>query len=109
MVRKGGGKGGTERKLCIYVSFPLLGALFHTPFLPFLLSTGLIFSMTMDGCLPSFLLTRNAWRGTDHFIILSYLLLAVSQVRERREQGREKREGKGRRARRLTIRGFPSV
>ncbi len=41
---------------------------------------GLIYSMGMDGCLPSFLLTQNEWRGTDHYIILSYLLLAVSQV-----------------------------
>jgi len=49
--------------------------------------TGLIYSMTMDGCLPSFLLTRNEWRGTDHFIILSYLLLAVSQVSKGGREG----------------------
>lgn len=48
---------------------------------------GLLYSMSMDGCLPSFLLARNAWRGTDHYIILSYLALAISQVRARQTSG----------------------
>lgn len=36
--------------------------------------------MSLDGCLPAFLLTKNKWRGTTHWIILCYLALATSQV-----------------------------
>lgn len=41
---------------------------------------GLIYQMALDGCLPAFLLTKNRWRGTTHWIILCYLVLATSQV-----------------------------
>ena len=41
---------------------------------------GLIYQLALDGCLPSFLLQKNAWRDTDHYIIGAYLLLALSQV-----------------------------
>lgn len=81
-VGRQAGKEGESKSVCVRteisaVSHPLVSLVHSLP------PTGLIYSMTMDGCLPSFLLTRNEWRGTDHFIILSYLLLAVSQVRRR--------------------------
>ncbi len=41
---------------------------------------GLLYQMALDGCLPAFLLAKNAWRGTTHWIILCYLALATSQV-----------------------------
>lgn len=41
---------------------------------------GLLYQMALDGCLPAFLLSKNSWRGTTHWIILSYLVLATSQV-----------------------------
>jgi hypothetical protein len=36
--------------------------------------------MALDRCLPQFLLTKNSWRDTNHYIILTYLILASSQV-----------------------------
>jgi len=40
--------------------------------------TGLIHRMTLDRCLPQFLLKRNRARGTTHRIIIAFFLLAVS-------------------------------
>jgi amino acid transporter len=39
---------------------------------------GLIRRMTLDRCLPQVLLAQNRWRGTNHFIILVFLLLCCS-------------------------------
>ena len=40
--------------------------------------TGLVRRMSMDLCLPQFLLRRNRWRGTTHWIIVSFFLLCCS-------------------------------
>jgi amino acid transporter len=40
--------------------------------------TGLIRRMSLDRCLPQRLLTENRWRGTNHWIILSFFVLCVS-------------------------------
>ncbi|KAG5191738.1 amino acid permease-domain-containing protein [Tribonema minus] len=42
--------------------------------------TGLIRRMAMDRCLPQFLLRTNEWRGTNHFIIFGFFVLATTQV-----------------------------
>jgi len=40
--------------------------------------TGLMRRMALDRCLPQLLLAKNRWRGTNHFIIGSFFLVAVS-------------------------------
>lgn len=40
--------------------------------------TGLVRRMTLDRTLPQVLLRENRWRGTNHFIILTFFLLCVS-------------------------------
>lgn len=40
--------------------------------------TGLMRRMSLDRCLPQFLLAQNRWRRTNHFIIGSFFLVAVS-------------------------------
>jgi amino acid transporter len=40
--------------------------------------TGLVRRMTLDRCLPQFLLHENRWRHTNHWIILGFLLLCWS-------------------------------
>jgi amino acid transporter len=40
--------------------------------------TGLVRRMTLDRCLPQFLLKQNASRGTNHWIILSFFLVCCS-------------------------------
>jgi amino acid transporter len=39
---------------------------------------GLVRRMTLDRCLPQFLLQENKWRGTNHWIILFFFLLCFS-------------------------------
>lgn len=39
---------------------------------------GLMRRMTLDRCLPQFLLQKNRWRGTDHWILLGFFVLCVS-------------------------------
>ncbi|CAM9830202.1 unnamed protein product [Discosporangium mesarthrocarpum] len=41
---------------------------------------GLISRMAQDRCLPQIMLQKNKWRGTYHYIIFGYFLLAASQV-----------------------------
>lgn len=41
---------------------------------------GLVRRMAMDRCLPSFLLSTNSWRGTNHYIIVGFFALASSLV-----------------------------
>ncbi len=41
---------------------------------------GLIRRMSMDRCLPQFLLISNPWTGTDSFILVGFFFLCVSQV-----------------------------
>jgi amino acid transporter len=40
--------------------------------------TGLVRRMTLDRCLPQFLLRENQWRGTNHWIILLFFVLCCS-------------------------------
>jgi amino acid transporter len=40
--------------------------------------TGLVRRMSLDRCLPQFLLAENRWRGTNHWIILGFFALCVS-------------------------------
>lgn len=40
--------------------------------------TGLVRRMSLDRCMPRFLLTENTWRKTNHWIILSFFLICVS-------------------------------
>ncbi len=40
--------------------------------------TGLVRRMTLDRCLPQGLLSANAWRGTNHWIILGFLAVCCS-------------------------------
>lgn len=39
---------------------------------------GLVRRMSMDNCLPQFLLRINRWRGTTHWIIVAFFLLCCS-------------------------------
>lgn len=40
--------------------------------------SGLVRRMSLDRCLPQFLLAENRWRGTNHWIFLGFLGLCVS-------------------------------
>jgi len=40
--------------------------------------TGLVRRMSLDRCLPQFLLRENAWRGTNHWILIGFFALCVS-------------------------------
>jgi hypothetical protein len=40
--------------------------------------TGLVRRMSLDRCLPAFLLRENRWRGTQHWILLGFFALCVS-------------------------------
>ncbi len=40
--------------------------------------TGLIRRMSLDRCLPQFLLAQNRWRGTNHWILASFFVLCTS-------------------------------
>ncbi len=40
--------------------------------------TGLMRRMALDRCLPQFLLEENEWRGTNHWIILSFFAVCVA-------------------------------
>eukprot|EP00752_Nemacystus_decipiens_P004270 g3901.t1 len=42
--------------------------------------SGLLARMAKDRCLPQFILRKNEWRGTHHYIIFGFFLLATSQV-----------------------------
>ncbi len=40
--------------------------------------TGLMRRMALDRCLPQFFLRANRWRGTNHWILLSFFLVCVT-------------------------------
>ena len=40
--------------------------------------SGLVRRMSLDRCLPQFLLAENRWRGTNHWIFIGFLALCVS-------------------------------
>lgn len=68
------------RSLRIWVSFDAFVVLSGAVLTAYVGIDGLIYTMSMDGCLPQFLLKKNTWRNTNHYIIFTYLLLAISQV-----------------------------
>lgn len=74
-VAAGGGKlGDTMRILiCIDAAMVLSGAVLTS----FVGVTGLVHRMTLDRCLPQFLLKTNG-RGTTHRIIIAFFMLCVS-------------------------------
>lgn len=41
---------------------------------------GLVFRMSLDKCLPVVFLQKNGWRGTNHYIILTFLLLCIALI-----------------------------
>ena len=41
---------------------------------------GLVFQMSLDKCLPVVFLKKNRWRGTNHYIILTFLLLCIALI-----------------------------
>lgn len=40
--------------------------------------TGLMRRMSLDRCLPQFLLAENRWRGTNHWILVTFFVLCAS-------------------------------
>lgn len=58
-------------------AFIVLAAALLTSFIGI---NGLIRRMSMDRCLPQFLLLQNPFTGTDSFILVGFFLLCVSQV-----------------------------
>lgn len=40
--------------------------------------TGLVRRMTLDRCLPQFLLRTNRWRGTNHWILIGFFLVCAN-------------------------------
>jgi hypothetical protein len=40
--------------------------------------TGLVRRMSLDRCLPQFLLKANSWRGTNHWIVCSFFLVCTT-------------------------------
>lgn len=58
-------------------AFVVLAAAVLTSFIGI---NGLIRRMSMDRCLPQFLLFQNPYTGTDSFILVGFFLLCVSQV-----------------------------
>jgi amino acid transporter len=58
-------------------AFIVLAAALLTSFIGI---NGLIRRMSMDRCLPQFLLIQNPFTGTDSFILVGFFLLCVSQV-----------------------------
>lgn len=58
-------------------AFIVLAAALLTSFIGI---NGLIRRMSMDRCLPQFLLVQNPFTGTDSFILVGFFLLCVSQV-----------------------------
>ncbi len=41
---------------------------------------GLVYKMSMDKCLPVVFLTKNRFRGTNHYIILTFLGLCIALI-----------------------------
>lgn len=41
---------------------------------------GLVYQMSLDKCLPVVFLRKNRWRGTNHYIILTFLVLCIALI-----------------------------
>lgn len=61
-----------------WISFDAVIVLSGAVLTSFVGVTGLMRRMCLDMCLPQFLLQRNRWRGTNHWIIVLFLLLCLS-------------------------------
>ncbi len=66
------------RPLAMLVSVDAVLVLSGAVLTSFVGVTGLVRRMALDRCLPQFLLQENRWRGTNHWIILSFAALCVS-------------------------------
>lgn len=65
-----------ERWVCIDAFIVLSGAVL-TAYVGIM---GLVRRLACDRVLPSFLMQTNAWRGTNHYIIFTYFMIATSLV-----------------------------
>jgi amino acid transporter len=66
------------RPLALLVSADAVLVLSGAVLTSFVGVTGLVRRMALDRCLPEFLLRENAWRGTNHWIVLGFLALCAS-------------------------------
>jgi amino acid transporter len=66
------------RPLAVLVSIDAVLVLSGAVLTSFVGVTGLVRRMALDRCLPQFLLRENRWRGTQHWILLSFFALCVS-------------------------------
>jgi len=76
LARMGGAALG--RPLALLVSADAVLVLSGAVLTSFVGVTGLVRRMTLDRCLPQFLLRENRWRGTNHWILLGFFALCVS-------------------------------
>ncbi len=66
------------RPLALLVSADAVLVLSGAVLTSFVGVTGLMRRMSLDRCLPQFLLQENSWRGTNHWILLSFFGLCIS-------------------------------
>jgi len=72
------GEQALGRWLAVLVSVDAVLVLSGAVLTSFVGVTGLVRRMTLDRCLPQFLLHENRWRGTPHWILLGFFALCVS-------------------------------
>ncbi len=72
------GEEALGRPLAFLVSVDAVFVLSGAVLTSFVGVTGLVRRMTLDRCLPQFLLRENRWRGTPHWILLGFFALCVS-------------------------------
>jgi len=72
------GEAALGRPLAILVSIDAVLVLSGAVLTSFVGVTGLVRRMSLDRCLPQFLLRENRWRGTQHWILLGFFALCVS-------------------------------
>ena len=78
LARLGMAQGGSGTWLGTLVSIDAVLVLSGAVLTSFVGVTGLMRRMALDRCLPQFLLKENRWRGTNHWIILSFLAVCVA-------------------------------
>lgn len=80
MMRIAGAKANDfgPRLVSQWISFDAVVVLSGAVLTSFVGVTGLMKRMSLDDCLPRFLLRSNRWRGTNHWIIGLFLALCVS-------------------------------
>lgn len=72
------GEVAVGRPLAVAVSADAVLVLSGAVLTSFVGVTGLMRRMALDRCLPQWLLRRNRWRGTNHWILLGFFGLCVS-------------------------------